>query len=996
MPVDGVIPLSSQVMTDTAGVSPADNISPSLVHDVRVIKDLDQLVFSHPVDMHAGLLTTHREQITKLLCSYSARPWFGINADGGAVELQDMTYMEVIDRLVELMYTRHQSQWLDFSHRNLVGRFLRRVEDRFAESVNMRIFQRYGHIDDPAEAVEELAYVYPDIKLTLCCAEDSDYLVEICKRAGTRPVPFIPALDEDLWVWIMNEDDSAVGSSSFAGDSESWAKFVRGRQALGLNTEMAWAHAQEMANSIKAVLIDQIIQSQYDGDISSVPCVEYISPDVAPAPPASSVTSAINPSELTYVLPAEKAQLPSADSWLGTLAGTEKSWLSALLTAPDIIRGTRCARNAVQRILRPLPGHSVKVTLDNGFPSRLEVFDPQGMTDVSISIDKSRAITATIFHRIFENTFELELVYRYEPTLPISPIVEIGDGRLERIQSIILAALKLGADIPDIEAVDVSLDAVPVKCEPYAVTEGLVRRLCNSVPNMSDSYMRHSDGTQLAPMDVLFYATWPGFAAIQMSPALYDGALDNIHLYNKFSLSEGAQLLHVGDIVDSDIRVTSLENTPIGRKVTLVSRLFRDGTQFATVESAVLSRDVFADYSRTFKVVDEPASRVTLVTAEDVAVLRSKEWFVFLKSPEDEPLSAGQTLEFSLKSVYRYKSDRLFSSIQTTGAVYVVEADGLRCHVADIDYMNRDIAGNPVTEYLKQAATHVEDTALFDHEGFPICMEDSTCNSAVDAPSDNWRYAHVSGDYNIIHTNPYVANYVGLPGQICHGMWTSASTRAHVERFAANGDPNRVRSYQADFVGMVLPGDQLNTKLLHVGMKRGLMLVAGKTFNQGGDLVLTCTAEVEQPKSAYIFTGQGAQFAGMGMDLYNSSAVARNVWNRADTHMRAKYGVSLLEIVRGNPKQLLVKFSGKKGSQIRTNYLSLTRTFAGKTTQLVPGITGRSPHYIHKSANGLLNATLFTQPIQTVMSLAQIADMRAHGVVQEDAQFAGHSLGEIG
>ncbi|ORX65709.1 hypothetical protein DL89DRAFT_286800 [Linderina pennispora] len=981
MPVDGVVPLSSQVM-DTAGDTPADDINLSLVHDVRVIKELYQLVFSHPVDMHAGLLTTHREQIIRLLCSYSARPWFGINADGGVVELQDMTYMEVIGRLVELMYTCHKSQWLDISHRNLVSKFLRRVEDRFSKSTRLRIFQRHNMINDPAEKIENLLEVFPAICETQLFAEDVDYLVGLCRRTEGKGIPFVPIVDTDIYAWLKSGDYLAVKDSSLIANSEPWEMVVRGSHAPGVNADMVWLHTQGMVSSINAVLVDLIIQNQYDGDISRVPRVEYISPDIASAPPVSSVTSAINPSELTYVLPAEKARLPSADSWLSTLAGAEKSWLSALLTASDIIRGTRYARNAIRRILRPLPGHSVKVTLDNGFPSRLEVFDLQGMTDVSISIDKSRAITATIFHRIFENTFELELVYKYEPTLPISPIVEIGDGRLERIQSIMVAALKLGADIPDIEAVDVSLDAVPVKCKPYTVTEGLVRRLCNSVPNMLDSYMRHSDGTQLAPMDVLFYATWPGFAAIQMSPALYDGALDNVHLYNRFSLSEGAQLLHVGDIVDSDIRVTSLENTPIGRKVTLVSRLFRDGAQFATIESAVLSRNVFADYSQTFKAVDEPISRVTLVTAEDVAVLRSKEWFVYPMSSTDIELTVGQTLEFSLKSVYRYKSDKQYSYIQTTGSVYIVELAAKRYHIANVDYISIDVYGNAVVEYLKKSSVGVDQENTYENEGVPISKGDALTDSFVFAPKDNWEYAHVSGDYNIIHTNPYVANYVGLPGQICHGMWTSASTRAHVERFAANGDPSRVRSYQANFVGMVLPGDQLDTKLLHVGMKRGLMLVAGKTLNQHGDLVLTCTAEVEQPKSAYIFTGQGQS--------------ARTVWSRAERYMTHTYGVSLMHILKNNPKEYLVKFGGDVGRRIRSKYLSLQRTHAGVTTQLVPGITESSHHYIHKSANGLLNATLFTQPIQTVMSLAQIADMRAHGVVQEDAQFAGHSLGEIG
>ena len=54
--------------------------------------------------------------------------------------------------------------------------------------------------------------------------------------------------------------------------------------------------------------------------------------------------------------------------------------------------------------------------------------------------------------------------------------------------------------------------------------------------------------------------------------------------------------------------------------------------------------------------------------------------------------------------------------------------------------------------------------------------------------------------------------------------------------------------------------------------------------------VLLGEAEVEQPVSAYVFTGQGSQEQGMGMDLYASSAVAKEVWDRADKHFMDNYG----------------------------------------------------------------------------------------------------------
>ena len=56
--------------------------------------------------------------------------------------------------------------------------------------------------------------------------------------------------------------------------------------------------------------------------------------------------------------------------------------------------------------------------------------------------------------------------------------------------------------------------------------------------------------------------------------------------------------------------------------------------------------------------------------------------------------------------------------------------------------------------------------------------------------------------------------------------------------------------------------------------------------------VLLGEAEVEQPVSSYVFTGQGSQEQGMGMELYASSQVAQAVWDRADKHLLDNYGKS--------------------------------------------------------------------------------------------------------
>ena len=127
------------------------------------------------------------------------KPWFGKN-DSGVCDLQDMTYQEVANRLIELMYVKKSSRWIDLSLRNFVCDFLRRVEERFTtQADSVSLLQNFAQLQDEPQVFTDKFFDHFVLAQTqLINEEDCDFFLMCCQRPHQKPVPFVPIIDEDL------------------------------------------------------------------------------------------------------------------------------------------------------------------------------------------------------------------------------------------------------------------------------------------------------------------------------------------------------------------------------------------------------------------------------------------------------------------------------------------------------------------------------------------------------------------------------------------------------------------------------------------------------------------------------------------------------------------------------------------------------------------------------------------------------------------------------
>ena len=963
--------------------------------------EMDQKIFSLDKAKRLPELKKQREHIIKKLNDDFQKVWFGRNAEGQVVDLEDMTYYEVVSRMIDLMYVKHESRWIDASLLRLTADFIQRVEERFATKASQpSIIEAYSDLDQPDSVLQKLGKTYPEANNQLIGAQDVQHFLLLCQRRGQKPVPFVPVLDDNfeyffkkdsLW---QSEDLEAVVDQDVGRTC-----ILQGPTAVRYSTKVD-EPIKEILDGIHEQHIRELKKDLYGGDEVSIPVIEYFGGQILEETPDPMEIDGLVVSDedarITYRLSsAPSTALPTVEAWMHMLAGKAYSWRYATFTTEVFVQGQRFQTNPLRRIFSPTHGMLVEVFHPNDpLKTVVSLKEPSQSGKMVQTVE----IKMTSKTRLVVNLFEertakgevvaLPLMFEYHPETGYAPIKEVMDGRNDRIKEFYYKIWFGDEKCP--------FDAPPESTflgGQSTVTSQAIADFVYAVGNTGEAFVERPGKEIFAPMDFAIVVGWKAITKPIFPRAIDGDLLKLVHLSNSFRMLPGAEPLKKNDVLDTTAQINAVINQDSGKMVEVCGTIKRAGKPVMEVTSQFLYRGTYDDYDKTFQRKEETPMQVHLASTKDVAVLRSKEWF---NVDDPDVTLLNQTLTFRLQTLVRFKNKTVFSSVDTIGQVLLELPTKEVIQVASVNYAAGASHGNPVIDYLERYGKSIEQPVNFEN---PIPLSGKT-PLILRAPASNETYARVSGDFNPIHVSRVFASYAALPGTITHGMYSSAAVRGLVETWAAENHIGRVRSFHASLVGMVLPNDDIEVRLQHVGMVAGRKIIKVEASNkETEEKVLLGEAEVEQPVSAYVFTGQGSQEQGMGMELYNSSAVAREVWDRADAHFIENYGLSIIDIVKNNPRELTIHFGGPRGKAIRHNYMSMTfETIDAdgsiRSEKIFKEIDENTPSYTYKSPTGLLSATQFTQPALTLMEKASFEDMYSKGLVQRDSSFAGHSLGE--
>ncbi|KAI5310208.1 beta subunit of fatty acid synthetase, partial [Ascosphaera atra] len=485
---------------------------------VKFWAEMDKTIFSLDRAKRVPELKKRRDYIIKRLNEDFQKVWFGRNSAGEAVDLEDMTYAEVTHRLAELMYVKHENRWVDPTLQRFTGDWIKRVEERFTSQEGQPShLQSYAQLDKPYPEIDNILAAYPEAATQLISAQDVQHFLLLCQRPIQKPVPFVPALDENFEFWFkkdslwQSEDLEAV-----VGQDVGRVCILQGPVAAKFSTIVDEPVAQILGN-VHSKHIEGLVRDVYGGDESKVPTIEYFGGQLLldsgddKFDDLDSITVSQDESKVSFRLSASpSATFPPIDRWLQLLAGQAYSWRYALFTTKDFMQGQRFMTNPLKRLAAPSRGMFVEIINPNDpantvivvkEPSQsgklvktLEVNSPSPK-EVRVSLFEHRTATGAVV--------PLEFQFTYHPECGYAPIREVMEGRNDRIKAFYYRVWFGDEPVPFDTPVTTIFDGGET-----TVTSQAIADFVHAVGNTGEAFVDRPGKEVFAPMDFAIVVGW--------------------------------------------------------------------------------------------------------------------------------------------------------------------------------------------------------------------------------------------------------------------------------------------------------------------------------------------------------------------------------------------------------------------------------------------------------------------------------------------------------